>query len=297
MASPLPDASARPPAARVHSFFDRSTGTATHVLWCPATRRAAVIDSVLDFDPRSGRSATRSADRVLDFLRDEALAVDWLLETHVHADHFSAAAYLRDRVGGRIAIGAGIRQVQQVFKPIFNAAHMGTDGTPFDQLFTDGERFAIGELQATVMHTPGHTPACVCYVVGGDAFVGDTLFMPDAGSARCDFPGGDARTLFRSIRRILALPAETRLHLCHDYPPAHREATWCTTVAAQRAANVHVHDGIAEDDFVARRTARDRTLDMPALLLPAIQVNAQAGRFPPAEDNGVRYLKIPLDAL
>ncbi len=284
------------PVAGVRSFVHAASGTATHVVWCPRTRRAAVIDSVLDFDPQSGRTSARSADAVCAFVGEAGLTVDWLLETHVHADHFSAAACLRDRLGGRIGVGAGIRQVQHVFRTVFNAGHMHTDGRPFDRLFDDGEILPIGTLQATVLHTPGHTPACVSYVIGGDAFVGDTLFMPDAGSARCDFPGGDARTLYRSIRRLLALPPGTRLHLCHDYPPARREAQWCTTVAEQRAANVHVRDGIGEDEFVALRTARDRTLDMPALLLPAVQVNAQAGRLPPAEDNGVRYLKIPLDA-
>lgn len=295
--APAPSPAATAPAAGVRSFFHARSGTATHVLWCPQTRRAAVIDSVLDFDAASGRSSAAPAQQVLDFVQSEGLAVDWLLETHVHADHFSAAAWLRERVGGRIGIGAGIRAVQQVFKPLFNAGHMATDGTPFDRLFDDGELIALGALRIEVLHTPGHTPACVCYRVGDDVFVGDTLFMPDAGSARCDFPGGDARTLFRSVRRILALPPHTRLHLCHDYPPAGREATWCTTVAAQREANVHVHDGIDEAQFVELRTRRDRGLAMPALLLPSIQVNAHAGCLPPAEDNGVRYLKIPLDRL
>lgn len=283
--------------ARVHSFFDPETATATHVVWCPVTKAAAVIDSVLDFDPRSGRTGTASANAVLAFVREHGLAVQWHLETHAHADHLSAAPYLKARLGGQIAIGAHIRDVQAVFKSIFNAADMATDGSPFDRLFEGGETFRIGELEARVLHTPGHTPACVTYVIGDDAFVGDTLFMPDYGTARCDFPGGDARVLYRSIRQVLALPPQTRLHLCHDYRPGGRPACWNTTVAEQRAANVHVHDGVSEDDFVAMRTARDKTLDMPTLLLPAVQVNARAGQLPPAEDNGTRYLKIPLDVL
>lgn len=282
---------------RIQTFFDPSTFTATHVVSCRATGVAAVIDSVLDYDPKAGRTSGESAERVLQYLRDNGLSVAWLLETHAHADHFSAAPYLKEQVGGQIAIGSHIRDVQHVFKRIFNAADMATDASQFDHVFEDGDRFRIGELQARVLHTPGHTPACVTYLVGGDAFVGDTLFMPDYGSARCDFPGGDARTLFRSIRKVLALPADTRLHLCHDYLPGGRPAQWESTVAQQRAANIHVHDGIGEDDFVAMRTARDRTLGMPTLLLPSVQVNARAGRFPPAEDNGTSYLKIPLNAL
>ena len=281
----------------IKSFFDAATFTATHVVSCPATGEAAVIDSVLDYDPKSGRTSSESADQVLQYLRDNGLTVRWHLETHAHADHFSAAPYLKERVGGRIAIGGHIREVQGVFQRIFNAKDMRTDGSQFDHLFEDGERFRIGELEARVLHTPGHTPACVTYVIGSDAFVGDTLFMPDYGSARCDFPGGDARMLFRSIRKVLSLPADTRLHLCHDYLPGGRAAKWETTVAEQRAANVHVHDGIGEDEFVAMRTARDKTLAMPTLLLPSVQVNARAGHFPPPEDNGTSYLKIPLNAL
>jgi len=281
----------------IKSFFDASTFTATHVVSCPATGEAAVIDSVLDYDPKSGRTSSESADQVLQYLRDNGLTVRWHLETHAHADHFSAAPYLKERVGGSIAIGGHIREVQGVFQRIFNAKDMRTDGSQFDHLFEDGERFRIGELEARVLHTPGHTPACVTYVIGSDAFVGDTLFMPDYGSARCDFPGGDARMLFRSIRKVLSLPADTRLHLCHDYLPGGRAAKWETTVAEQRAANVHVHDGIGEDEFVAMRTARDKTLAMPTLLLPSVQVNARAGHFPPPEDNGTSYLKIPLNAL
>jgi glyoxylase-like metal-dependent hydrolase (beta-lactamase superfamily II) len=283
--------------ATIKSFFDAATSTATHVVSCAHTGAAAIIDSVLDYDPKSGRTSSASAHQVLQYLRERGLKVDWHLETHAHADHFSAAPFLKERVGGRIAIGRHICDVQQVFKGIFNAQDMNTDGSSFDHLFDEGDHFLIGELQAQVMHTPGHTPACMTYVVGSDAFVGDTLFMPDYGSARCDFPGGDARVLFRSIQKVLALPPNTRLHLCHDYQPGGRDACWETTVAEQRAANIHVRDGITEDGFVAMRTARDKTLGMPTLLLPAIQVNARAGYFPPPEDNGTRYLKIPLNVL
>ena len=283
-------------APSIQSFFDASTGTVTHVVWCPATRAAAVIDSVLDYEPKSGRTGTGSAQPVLACVREHGLRVQWHLETHAHADHLSAAPYLVAQVGGRIGIGSGICEVQGVFKAIFNVKEMATDGSPFDHLFVDGERFALGELEVLVLHTPGHTPACASYVIGEHAFVGDTLFMPDCGSARCDFPGGDARTLYRSMRRLLALPPATRLHLCHDYPSPGRDAQWQTSVAEQRAANVHVRDGIGEEAFVALRTARDRSLDMPTLMLPAIQVNAQAGHLPAREGNGLRYLKIPLDA-
>lgn len=284
-------------SAGIHSFFDPKTFTATHVVWCAVTRVAAVIDSVLDFDPKSGRTSTTSADQVVSFVQEQGLRVQWHLETHAHADHFSGAPYLKGKLGGRIGIGAHIRDVQGVFKAIFNAKDMNTDGTPFDHLFEDGEVFGIGELQARVLHTPGHTPACVTYLVGNDAFVGDTLFMPDYGTARCDFPGGDARTLYGSIKKVLALPPQTRLHLCHDYLPGGRPAKWETTVAEQRSHNVHVHDGVNEEDFVAMRTARDKTLDMPTLMLPSVQVNARAGMLPPPEDNGTRYLKIPLNVL
>jgi glyoxylase-like metal-dependent hydrolase (beta-lactamase superfamily II) len=282
---------------RIKTFFDPVTFTATHVVSCPATQAAAVIDSVLDFDPKSGRTSSESADQVLRYLSEAGLSVAWHLETHAHADHFSAAPYLKQRAGGRIGIGRHIQDIQVVFKRIFNAADMATDGSQFDHLFDDGELFRIGELQASVLHTPGHTPACVSYAIGEDVFIGDTLFMPDYGSARCDFPGGDARTLFRSIRKLLSLPARTRLHLCHDYLPGGRAAQWETTVAEQRAANVHVHDGVSEDQFVAMRAARDKTLGMPTLLLPSVQVNARAGHFPPPEDNGTSYLKIPLNLL
>lgn len=281
----------------IQSFFDPATFTVTHVVADPATRQAAIIDSVLDYDPKAGRVSHESADRVLDHVREAGLTVVWLLETHAHADHLSAATYLRTKVGGRIGIGRHICDVQHVFKKIFNLHDLDTHGADFDQLFEDGERFPIGEVEVRVMHTPGHTPACLTYVMGLDAFVGDTLFMPDYGSARCDFPGGDAAVLYGSIRKVLALPAETRLHLCHDYPPAGRNPMWVSTVAEQRARNIHVHDGVTEEEFVDMRTARDRTLDMPVLILPAIQVNLRAGRLPPPEDNGVSYLKIPINVL
>jgi glyoxylase-like metal-dependent hydrolase (beta-lactamase superfamily II) len=283
--------------ATIRSFFDPATYTVTHVVSDPATKRAAIIDSVLDYDPKSGRTATRTADAVIAHVREAGLTVDWHLETHAHADHLSAAPYLKAHLGGRIAIGEHIRDVQRVFKGLFNAADMRTDGGEFDHLFKEGETFAIGQLQARVLHTPGHTPACVSYVVGRDAFVGDTLFMPDYGTARCDFPGGDARVLYRSIRKLLALGDDLRLHLCHDYMPGGREVRWQTTAGEERLRNVHVREGVTEDEFVQMRTARDRTLDMPVLMLPAVQVNARAGRLPPAEDNGVSYLKIPLNAL
>ncbi len=285
------------PTADIKSFFDPATSTVTHVVSDPATARAAIIDSVLDYDPKAGRTSRDSADKVIAYVREAGLSVEWLLETHAHADHLSAAPYLKAKLGGRIGIGAHIREVQATFKKIFNAGDMNTEGREFDHLFEDGERFTIGELEVEVMHTPGHTPACLTYRVGKDAFVGDTLFMPDYGTARCDFPGGDAATLYRSIRKVLALPPDTRMHLCHDYPPDDREPVWETTVAEQRANNIHVHDGVTEAEFVAMRTARDKTLEMPTLILPAVQVNVRAGHLPPAEDNGVRYLKIPLDLL
>ena len=288
-------------SALIRSFFDPATCTVTHVLADPAARRAAVIDPVLDYDSKSGCTSTANADTVIAFVRAQGLEVDWLLETHAHADHLSAAPYLQREVGGRIAIGAQIVEVQRVFRTLFNADDIATDGSPFDRLFADGERFAIGALEVEVLHTPGHTRGCVSYAVasddGLDVFIGDTLFMPDYGSARCDFPGGDALALYRSVRRLLALPPETRLHLCHDYPPAARAPRWVSTVAEQRRANIHLHDGIDEAAFVAMRTARDQTLGKPVLLLPAIQVNVRAGHWPVPEANGLRYLKIPLNGL
>lgn len=281
----------------IESFFDPDTSTVTHLVSDPATHRAAIIDSVLDYDPKSGRTAHHSADRVIEAVKRGGLTIDWLLETHAHADHLSAAPYLQQQLGGKTAIGRHICDVQQVFKPIFNATDLATDGSQFDHLFDDGEHFSIGEIDAYVMHTPGHTPACLSYVIGEDVFVGDTLFMPDYGSARCDFPGGDAVTLYRSVRKLLDLPPTTRLHLCHDYPPAERDPVWVCTVAEQRDGNVHVHDGVSEADFVRMRTERDRTLAMPVLILPAVQVNIRAGALPPPDDNGVRYLKIPVNAL
>lgn len=289
------------PALRpgIASFFDSATFTVTYVVHDPATREAAIIDSVLDFDPASGRTATTSADAVIAHVTSQNLKVTWLLETHAHADHFSAAPYLKEKLGGKIAIGAEITRVQAVFGKLFNAGtEFARDGSQFDVLFHDGDSFTIGALPVTVMHVPGHTPACIAYVVGDAVFVGDTMFMPDYGTARADFPGGDARTLFRSLRRILALPPATRLFMCHDYLPEGRsDYVWETTVAAEREGNVHAHDGIAEDDFVAMREARDVGLAMPRLILPSVQVNMRAGHLPPPEANGVTYLKLPVNAV
>lgn len=284
---------------QIQGFFDPVTATITYVVHEAAPGGAcAIIDSVLDYDPKSGRSSTASADRVADYVRQHGLKTEWLLETHAHADHLSAAPYLQRQLGGVIAIGQSIQTVQGVFKKIFNLEpEFQLDGSQFGHLFADGETFRIGELTAQAIHVPGHTPADMAYLIGDAAFVGDTLFMPDVGTARCDFPGGDAHQLYRSIQRLLSLPAGTRLYMCHDYPPSGRDASWQTTVAEQRRANIHVRKGIGEDDFVAMRTRRDATLSMPTLILPAIQVNIRAGHFPPAEDNGVRYLKIPVDAL
>ncbi|SEO69410.1 MBL fold metallo-hydrolase [Pseudomonas sp. Snoq117.2] len=282
---------------RIEPFFDATTSTFTYVIYEAPGSRCAVVDSVLDYDPHSGRTATLSADRVARFVRDQGLTVEWLLETHAHADHLSAAPYLRRQLGGRIAIGEGIRRVQGAFKDVFNLeAEFRLDGSQFDHLFQPDEVFHIGALSARALHVPGHTPADMAYQVEeAHVFVGDTLFMPDVGSARCDFPGGSARDLYRSIRRLLTLPEATRLYLCHDYPPAGREARHETTVGEERALNVHVRDGVDEDAFVALRTRRDATLSMPTLILPAIQVNIRAGTLPPAEANGRRYLKIPID--
>lgn len=286
-------------APSTRAFFDEATNTASYVVWDAASLRAAIIDSVLGFDAAAGRTDTVAADAIVAFVKAEGLTVDWLLETHVHADHLSAAPYLQKALGGTLAIGREIVRVQSTFGKLFNAGADGAcDGSEFDRLFDDGDRFMIGGIAATVLHVPGHTPADVAYVVGDSAFVGDTLFMPDYGTARADFPGGDARQLFRSIRRLLALPAETRLFLCHDYKAGGRDTyAWETNVAAQRAGNVHVRDGIAEEDFVAMRTRRDATLSAPALIFPAIQVNMRGGHLPAPEANGTRYLKIPLDAL
>jgi glyoxylase-like metal-dependent hydrolase (beta-lactamase superfamily II) len=283
----------------IASFFDPASNTVTYVAHDPATLEAAIIDPVLDFDPASGRTATTSADTLIAFVTANNLQVMWLLETHAHADHLSAAPYLQQRLGGKIAIGAEIITVQAVFGKLFNAgSEFARDGSQFDVLFKDGDTFSIGNLPVTVMHVPGHTPACIAYAVGPVVFVGDTMFMPDYGTARADFPGGDARQLFRSLRRILSLPPETRLFMCHDYLPKGRTTyVWETTVAAEREGNIHAHDGITEDEFVMMREARDATLDMPRLILPSVQVNMRAGHMPPPDDNGVTYLKIPVNAV
>lgn len=283
----------------IKAFFDMPTFTVTYVVHDPHTRRAAIIDSVLSYDPASGRTSREAVDPVLAHVAELGLSVDWHLETHAHADHLSAAPLLQRELGGQIAIGAHICEVQKTFGTLFNAEPgFARDGSDFDHLWADGDSFRIGELPVTVLHVPGHTPACVAYVIGDAVFVGDTMFMPDYGTARADFPGGDARTLFRSLRRILELPGETRLFMCHDYLPEGRDHyAWETTVADQRRANVHAHDGIDEDAFVAMREGRDRTLAVPRLILPSVQVNMRAGHLPPAEDNGVVYLKIPVNQL
>ncbi|MCY7318103.1 MAG: MBL fold metallo-hydrolase [Ramlibacter sp.] len=282
----------------VESFFDPATWTVSYVVYKKPGAACAIIDSVLDYDPKSGRTGTSSADKLVAFVHEKELAVEWILETHAHADHLSAAHYLRQVLGGKIAIGAAITDVQDVFKRIFHLeAEFQPDGRQFDRLLQDGETFAIGALSAQALSVPGHTPACMAYRIGDAVFVGDTLFMPDVGTARCDFPGGDAHTLYRSMRKLLDLPTDTRLFMCHDYPPAGRAAAWETTVARQRAANIHVHDGVSEQEFVKMRSARDATLEMPVLILPSVQINIRAGAMPPKEDNGVSYLKIPINAL
>ena len=283
---------------RVEPFFDPATSTVTYVVHAGDGTPCVIIDPVLDYDPKSGRTRTASADAVIAFVRGRALRVEWILETHAHADHLTAAPYLKRQLGGRIGIGERITEVQQAFGEVFNAGEdFRRDGSQFDRLWRDGETFEIGSLHGQVMAVPGHTPACVAYRVGDAVFAGDTIFMPDVGTARTDFPGGDAATLFRSIRRLLDLPPTTRIFVCHDYPPAGREVAFETTVAAERAGNIHARDGVSEAEFVAMRTKRDATLSMPVLLLPAVQVNMRAGGLPPAEANGVAYLKIPLDAL
>ncbi|MDF3982206.1 MBL fold metallo-hydrolase [Luteibacter sp. PPL554] len=283
----------------VTSFFDEATYTVSHLVRDPGSTACAIIDSVLDFDAASGRTATRSAQALVDVVIGHDLHVAWILETHVHADHLTAAPWLRDTLGGRIAIGREITAVQRTFGEIFHEDHrFARDGSQFDTLFDDGATFAIGGLQATALHVPGHTPACMAYVIGDAVFAGDTLFMPDYGTARCDFPGGSARTLYRSIRRLMALPDATRAFMCHDYKAAGRDLyAWESTIGAQRTGNVHVHEGVGEDDFVSVRERRDATLPMPRLILPSIQINMRAGDRPPPEDNGVSYLKLPLDLL
>lgn len=287
-------------AMRTHiqPFFDPKTWTVSYVVTDIATKQAAVIDPVLDYDFKAARTDTESADAILRYLKAGGLTVQWILETHAHADHLSGARYLQTRAGGQIAIGENIREVQATFKKLYNLERTFLpDGSQFDHLFKDGEVFKIGEVEATALLVPGHTPADMAYLLDGAVFVGDTLFMPDVGSARADFPGGDAHMLYRSMRRLLDLPPQTRMFVCHDYPPKGREARWETSVAEQKECNIHVRDGISEDEFVVRRTTRDATLEVPALILPSVQVNVRAGELPPADENGVAYLRIPLNAL
>ena len=283
---------------QVHGIFDPATWTVTYVVYEKEGTACAIIDSVLDYDPKSGRTRTDSADKVIEFVKQKNLKVEWILETHAHADHFTAAPYLKQKLGGKTAIGDHITTVQQVFKGIFNLeAGFATNGSQFDHLLKDGEEFRFGALSGTTMYVPGHTPACVAFHVGDAVFVGDTMFMPDVGTARCDFPGGDAKTLYASVKKILSLPDETRLFMCHDYPPGDRPVAFETSVGEQRRKNIHVHDGISEAQFVDMRTKRDATLEMPVLILPAVQVNIRAGEMPPKDANGVAYLKIPVNAL
>lgn len=291
---------------QIEGFFDPGTWTVSYIVLDKQTKQCALLDSVLDYDPKSGRTAHSTADQLIARVRELGATVQWILETHVHADHLSAAPYLQQQLGGKLGIGEHITTVQNVFGQLFNAgSEFARDGRQFDHLFADGERFNIGSLQARAMHTPGHTPACMTYVVSDRdavnepmaAFVGDTLFMPDGGTARCDFPGGDARTLYRSINKVLSLPPETRLYMCHDYQPGGREVQFVSNVADERAKNIHVRNGIGEEAFVAMRHARDATLAMPTLILPSVQVNMRAGQLPEPEDNGMRYIKIPLNAV
>ncbi|MEM9618763.1 MAG: MBL fold metallo-hydrolase [Pseudomonadota bacterium] len=283
----------------VITFFDEATFTASHLVSDPSTKKAAIIDPVLDFDPASGRTKTTSADEIIAYVRENSLDVEWILETHVHADHITAAPYLKEQLGGKTGIGDHVSIIQKTFGEVFNAEDaFQRDGGQFDELFSDGAVLNVGSIAGKVIHTPGHTPACVTYVIGDVGFVGDTMFMPDYGSARCDFPGGDARTLYRSIQKLFALPAETRLFMCHDYKAPGRDAfAWETTVAEQKAKNIHLGGGVSEEDFVKMRETRDATLSMPKLILPSVQVNMRAGEFPPAEGNGVQYLKLPVNTL
>jgi glyoxylase-like metal-dependent hydrolase (beta-lactamase superfamily II) len=291
---------------QVEGFFDPATWTVSYIVLDRQTRACALVDSVLDYDPKSGRTSTASANRLIDRVRELDARVEWILETHVHADHLSAAPYLKDALGGQTGIGRHITAVQRVFGALFNAGpEFARDGRQFDHLFADDEPFAIGSLKARALHTPGHTPACMTYVVSDGeganvemaAFVGDTLFMPDYGTARCDFPGGDARTLFRSINKVLSLPPQTTLYMCHDYQPGGRDVQYISTVAEEREKNIHVRNGISEEEFVVMRQARDVTLGMPTLIMPSVQVNMRAGQLPEPEDNGMRYIKIPLNAV
>jgi glyoxylase-like metal-dependent hydrolase (beta-lactamase superfamily II) len=284
--------------AAIHAFFHEPTFTVTYLVIDPATRDAAIIDPVLDYDAKSGRTRRTSADLLLAKVKDTGAKVRWILETHVHADHISAAQYLKQQTGAPVAIGTNVVHTQRIFAPVFNATDLVADGSAFDRLLNEGDRLPLGQQAIEVWHTPGHTPACATFIVGDAAFIGDTMFMPDYGTARCDFPGGDAAQLYRSLRRILSLPTQTRLFLCHDYKAPGRDVfAWETTVAEQRAKNIHVHDGIDEAAFVAMRTTRDRTLDKPVLILPSVQVNMRAGHFPPPESDGHVYLKVPLDRL
>ena len=280
----------------IHAFFDVPTNTVSYLVGDPETKDAAVIDPVLDYDHKSGKANVTSADAILAKVKELGLTVKLVLETHVHADHLSGAPYIKLRTGAKVAIGERIKEVQKIFRPVFNALDVSGEGSEFDTLFKDGDRFTIGNLQGEVLATPGHTPACISYMIGDAVFVGDTMFMPDYGTARADFPGGDARILYRSIRRLMALPAETRLFMCHDYLPkdGRKHFAWETTVAEEKARNIHAHEGVSEDDFVRMRTTRDATLSAPTLLLPSIQVNMRAGKLPPAEANGVQYLKVPI---
>lgn len=285
----------------IEGFFDPAASTVSYFVMDPSTRLCAVIDTVLDYDPKSGHTSTASADRLIALVKERDAKVEWILETHVHADHLTAAPYLKEQLGGKIGIGAQITAVQKVFGTLFNAgADMARDGSQFDHLFTNDEQFSIGTLACRALHTPGHTPACMTYLVSNGseraAFVGDTLFMPDYGTARCDFPGGDARTLFRSINKVLSLPEDTALYMCHDYQPGGREVRYVSSVGEERTSNVHVRNGITEEEFVAMRCKRDASLEMPTLILPSVQINMRAGHFPEPEENGICYLKIPLNA-
>ena len=294
----IPNTGAASLAPQVQGFFDPATWTVTYVVHSGAGSECAIIDSVLDYDPKSGRTKTQSADQVIAYVREQDLSVTWILETHAHADHLSAAPYLKKHLGGRVAIGERIQHVQTVFKGLFHLeSSFRVDGSQFDALLSEGQTIDIGPLRAQVMAVPGHTPACVAYRIGDAVFVGDTLFMPDVGTARCDFPGGDAATLYASIQKILGLPDSTRLFMCHDYPPHGREVSYTCTVADQRQRNIHVRDGISQQQFVQMRTQRDATLEMPVLILPAVQINIRAGEFPPPEANGTSYVKIPLNAI
>jgi glyoxylase-like metal-dependent hydrolase (beta-lactamase superfamily II) len=283
----------------VKAFFDEATNTFSYVVWDRQERKAAIIDSVLDYDPASGHTGHASADTIVSFVQASGVSVEWLIETHVHADHLSAAPYIQSRVGGKLGIGEHILAVQNVFGELFNAdGEFQRDGSQFDHLFKDGEHYRVGSIDAVAIHTPGHTPACMTHVIGNAAFVGDTLFMPDSGSARCDFPGGNAHQLYQSIQKLFELPDETRVFICHDYKLEGRnDYRYETTIGEERRTNIHLHQGVSETDFVRMRQARDATLAMPRLLLPSVQINMRAGRFPPPESNGIRYLKIPLDVL